>query len=62
MVSAASEDGLIQAIEDFTHIHAPVIGLQFHPESFMTKEGEKFINNWTEILSYSGGLLRDANI
>ncbi len=28
------------------HHRYPVRGLQFHPESFMTEEGVKIINNW----------------
>ncbi len=62
MVSAISEDGMIQAIEDFTYVQAPVIGLQFHPESFMTKESATLVNNLTKILSYSDRLRNDASI
>ena len=42
-VSARSEDGIIMGIR---HKKYPVEGIQFHPESFMTIEGENIIKNW----------------
>jgi anthranilate synthase component II len=45
-VSAATEDGVIMGI---THRHYPIEGIQFHPESILTPEGETIINNWLEV-------------
>lgn len=42
-VSAWSEDGEIMAVE---HVSAPVFGVQFHPESVMTKDGDRMIQNF----------------
>jgi len=44
-VTAQSEDGQIMAIK---HKKYPVWGLQFHPESIMTEEGKKMIQNFLE--------------
>ncbi len=46
-VTAQSEDGQIMAIKHKTY---PVWGLQFHPESIMTEEGKKMIQNFLEII------------
>ncbi len=37
------EKGEIMA---FRHKHKDIIGLQFHPESFMTEGGDRMIQNW----------------
>ncbi len=42
-VSAHTSDGTIMAIR---HRKLPFNGLQFHPESILTEEGEKLIGNW----------------
>ncbi len=44
-VTAQSEDGQIMAVK---HKKYPVWGLQFHPESIMTDEGKKMIQNFLE--------------
>jgi len=31
------------------HKKFPIEGIQFHPESVLTKEGEQIINNWMEV-------------
>ena len=43
MVTAEAEDGEIMAVE---HREYPVFGVQFHPESVMTPEGRKMIENF----------------
>ena len=45
-VSAATEDGVIMGI---THKDYPIEGIQFHPESILTPDGESIINNWLEV-------------
>lgn len=42
-VTAKTEDGEIMAVE---HIRYPVYGLQFHPESVLTENGNKIIDNF----------------
>ena len=42
-VTARCEDGEIMAVE---HAEYPIFGLQFHPESVMTPDGEKMIRNF----------------
>ena len=43
IVTAKSEDGEIMAVE---HKDYPVYGVQFHPESVMTPDGKKMIENF----------------
>jgi anthranilate synthase component 2 len=42
-VTAENEEGLIMSIR---HMHYDVCGVQFHPESIMTPEGPRIIQNW----------------
>lgn len=42
-VTAVNEEGLVMGLR---HRHYDVKGLQFHPESIMTPEGPKMIENW----------------
>lgn len=46
-VTAESDDGEIMALE---HKEYPVFGVQFHPESVMTPDGKKMIENFMEVV------------
>ena len=45
-VTAHSEDGLIMGLK---HISCPVFGIQFHPESILTKVGKQLLKNFLEL-------------
>jgi anthranilate synthase/aminodeoxychorismate synthase-like glutamine amidotransferase len=45
-VSSYTDDGIIMGVR---HKKYPIEGIQFHPESILTTEGEKLINNWLTI-------------
>lgn len=44
-ITAESDDGEIMAVE---HRKYPIYGLQFHPESIMTDEGRKMMENFLQ--------------
>lgn len=45
-VTSRTTDGIIMSIE---HEYLPIYGLQFHPESFLSEQGEKMISNFLEL-------------
>jgi len=45
-VTARSDDGVIMGVR---HTLLPVEGVQFHPESILTDEGERIIHNWVKM-------------
>lgn len=45
-VTARAEDGEIMGLR---HDHYPVHGIQFHPESILTKEGMRILNNFLNL-------------
>ena len=48
VASAQNENGIIMAVR---HIHLPIRGVQFHPESVLTPDGRTMIRNWVEALN-----------
>lgn len=42
---AWADDGELMALR---HLEAPILGVQFHPESFLSEEGHPFLRNWLE--------------
>ncbi len=44
-VTARTKEGVIMGVR---HNQFPIEGIQFHPESVLTSEGEKIIKNWIE--------------
>ena len=45
-ISARTNDGIIMGV---THQKYPIEGIQFHPESILTQDGEIILNNWLEV-------------
>ena len=45
-ISARTHDGIIMGM---THRKYPIEGIQFHPESVLTQDGELILNNWLEV-------------
>lgn len=45
-VTARTEEGLVMALE---HVEAPLFGVQFHPESIMTAQGRRLLENFTAL-------------
>ena len=43
---ARTADGVIMAVRHRTY---PTVGVQFHPESILTEEGEIMMGNWMEV-------------
>jgi anthranilate synthase component 2 len=53
-VTAHNREGICMALE---HSEAPLFGIQFHPESFMSEEGDILIENF---LALTGGERHDC--
>lgn len=45
VITAVNEEGIVMGIAHLTH---PISGVQFHPESFLSEEGEKIASNFIE--------------
>ena len=45
-ITSSTHDNLIMGVR---HKSYPIEGIQFHPESILTEEGEKLINNWLRL-------------
>ncbi|WJL94184.1 gamma-glutamyl-gamma-aminobutyrate hydrolase family protein [Microbacterium sp. ET2] len=59
MVTAETESGVIMGI---AHRSAPVLGVQFHPESVLTEGGHRLLGNWLETLGFDGAAERGAHL
>lgn len=46
-VTARSDDGVIQGV---AHVEKPVHGVQFHPESVLSRHGEELVANFLRLL------------
>lgn len=48
---ARSEDGVLMAMR---HVDLPLYGLQFHPESILSPEGQELLRNWRDAVVRDG--------
>jgi anthranilate synthase component 2 len=46
-----SEDGAIEEIMGIRHVHFPIEGIQFHPESILTPEGRAILANFCDMVA-----------
>jgi anthranilate synthase component 2 len=52
-VNARSSDGVAMALQ---HVRAPLFGVQFHPESFLTQHGFELVENFLRVGPLKGRL------
>ncbi|PKL82781.1 MAG: aminodeoxychorismate/anthranilate synthase component II [Ignavibacteriae bacterium HGW-Ignavibacteriae-3] len=45
-ITSHTGDGIVMGVR---HINYPIEGIQFHPESILTKAGDQIIKNWIEL-------------
>lgn len=57
-VDAVTEDQEVMAV---SHIEFPIFGLQFHPESIMTKAGSKILSNFIGTVNSKSGATNNNN-
>ncbi len=48
-VTASTSDDIVMGVR---HVDDPVEGVQFHPESIMTRDGQTLLNNWLSRLGF----------
>lgn len=48
VVTSRNEDGFIMSVR---HVFRPIFGVQFHPESVLTPQGRRMIQNWLTFIS-----------
>ena len=56
-ITASTSDNIIMGVR---HIDYPVEGVQFHPESIMTRDGRTLLNNWLTHLGLRSNQLIEA--
>jgi anthranilate/para-aminobenzoate synthase component II len=45
-VSARTRDGIVMALR---HVRLPIFGVQFHPESILTPDGQTLLGNFLRV-------------
>lgn len=58
-VTAETADGVIMGL---AHKHAPLCGVQFHPESVLTEGGYTMLGNWLESVGLAGAAEKAATL
>lgn len=59
VVTSQTEGGVIMGIQ---HRSAPLVGVQFHPESVLTEGGYQMLGNWLESAGLTGASARAATL
>lgn len=58
-ITAETSSGVIMGLQ---HRTAPLVGVQFHPESVLTEGGYQMLGNWLESLGMTGAAARAATL
>ncbi|MDO5619730.1 anthranilate synthase component II [Kocuria sp.] len=58
-VTAQTDDGVVMGL---SHKHAPLYGVQFHPESVLTQGGYRMLGNWLEVCGLQGAAAASAEL
>ncbi len=59
VVTARTDSGVVMGIR---HRSAPVVGVQFHPESVLTEGGHRLLGNWLAEAGFTGAAERGARL
>lgn len=51
-VTAKNREGIVMGL---SHKHLPIFGVQFHPESFLSEEGERLAENFLRVVKEHAG-------
>ncbi len=58
-ITAETSSGVVMGLQ---HRTAPLVGVQFHPESVLTEGGYQMLGNWLESLGMTGAAARAAKL
>ena len=57
VVTSRTDSGVIMGV---AHRTAPILGVQFHPESVLTEGGHRLLGNWLETVGFTDAAARGA--
>ncbi len=58
-VTSRTPSGVIMGV---AHRHAPIVGVQFHPEAVLTEGGYRLLGNWLASLGFGDAASRGASL
>jgi para-aminobenzoate synthetase component 2 len=59
LVTSRTASGVIMGV---AHRTAPIVGVQFHPESVLTEGGHRLLGNWLASVGYTDAAARGATL